>query len=73
MTPALEHRRRYCRKHPEAVVSLPAWELLELLDKLEDARRQRDACREHLERRHGCAGECGGVRAEKTPPGVDSS
>ena len=58
MIPALEHRRRYCLEHPDMVVSLLGRELLELLDMLEDARTQRDACREHLERCHGCAGDC---------------
>ena len=64
MTLDLKDRRRYCRDNPVAVVSLPGWELLELLDKLEDLRRQRDAAREHLERRHGCAGECHGTGGE---------
>ena len=64
MTPALAHRRRYCQENPDMPMTLLGRELLELLDILEDLRRQRVAAREHLERRHGCTGECHGTGGE---------
>ena len=54
VTPALEARRRYCQENPELPVTLLGRELLDILDELEDLRRQRDALREHGERCHGC-------------------
>ena len=65
MTPAdIAQMRQVCRGNPAAILTLPAWELGELLDALAELRRQRDACREHLERRHGCGGECSGPGGE---------
>ena len=61
MTPAdIAQMRLVCQQNPAAILTLPGWELLELLDKLEDVVRQRDHAREHAERCHGCTVDCVG-------------
>ena len=65
MTPDdIAQMRIVCKQNPAAILTLPGWELLELLDKLEDVVRQRDHAREHAERKHGCSGACGGRGGE---------
>ena len=59
MTPNdLAQMRLVCRDNPSAVLTLPGWELGEILEALEAAERRENALREHLERRHGCGGDC---------------
>lgn len=64
MTADLAKMRRHCQANLYTSVTLLAAELLDLLDELEDLRRQCDAAREHMERRHGCTGECHGTGGE---------
>ncbi len=64
MSADVAQMRRHFQQHPAAMVDLPAWELLELLDELGEARRRAAALQEHLAHRHGCMGVCRGSGGE---------
>lgn len=61
MTAPRELVRRHCAREPNDLVALPAWELLELINGLEDEERKAAALREHLKRCHGCDQGCHGT------------
>ncbi len=53
--------RQHCAREPNELVTLPARELLGLINGLEDEERKGAALREHLKRRHGCGQGCHGM------------